>query len=529
MMKISRRSLLKASLGATQIGLLGGLARAPRASAQSANGGPSKVLTIYLSGGWMSANTACGLTQGDINAVIPAPFVESREPAFFNAGQVVNIDGSSGSSGEFAAFRMAKTWDEASLSQGLMDSRNGTSPHGWSWVQHRLWENAVAIHGVDWMTAAHQAGSVSAMCGVASSDFKSPALGAWAAEALHDLHPERPLPSVWISGPEPAAPGLSGIASAQKIPQLSDIEMLFSRRRGRAWDGLRPSEFGSTVGAQQFDGTAVAGGLQVTPLEDRTMRRLRSMRGLTNAKTQNVLEQLHDGLLSVSEVLARDVTALVENTQGVQYTPTPFWAPGDTHFATDLGDYGTDAGTTWNGQFDLALKLLKADVCTSVAIEASGTNYYNFDGGHADGHRRQFATVRSTFDVIGRLLGEMKATPGSAAGRTLLDDTLVVMVSDFSRTWPSSGPTCDHWPTGTVVMAGGGLNANRMVGGYNINPANPNLPGFDGLPVTIAEQNGNVQRRPRTSDVVTTALAVLGVEGVRIPGGNGEIVGIRAG
>ena len=40
---------------------------------------------------------------------------------------------------------------------------------------------------------------------------------------------------------------------------------------------------------------------------------------------------------------------------------------------------------------------------------------------------------------------------------------------------------------------------------------------------------GVVTRVPRSADIVTTALAVLGVNGVRISGGNGEILGVRMG
>ncbi|MBL8951782.1 MAG: DUF1501 domain-containing protein [Myxococcaceae bacterium] len=123
----------------------------------------------------------------------------------------------------------------------------------------------------------------------------------------------------------------------------------------------------------------------------------------------------------------------------------------------------------------------------------------------------------------------MKATPGTQAGKSLLDETLVVLLSDFARTWPKSGPTSDHWPSNTVILAGGGLNANRMVGTYAVNTADANASGFDGVPVAVRESTGDVTRKPRSADVVTTALAVMGVHNVRIPGGNGEILGVRTG
>src|SRR5204862_3423495 len=144
-----------------------------------------------------------------------------------------------------------------------------------------------------------------------------------------------------------------------------------------------------------------------------------------------------------------------------------FWAPASGgHFGVDIGGFGSDDGSTWQSSFDLALRLLKSDLCTSVALDCPGVQRYPFDQGHSQGHRVQFAQVRATFDIVGRLLGEMKATPGKQAGKTPLDETLVVLLSDFARTWPKSGPTSDHWPSNTVLFAGGGLNPNRMIGGY---------------------------------------------------------------
>lgn len=521
--KLGRRALLQATLGLTQLGLQGRLALPSRAYAQTTNG-PTKLLTLYMPGGWASLFTFCGLSAAEITATIPAPFVENGEPMFFSPSQLVSLDSNGG------GLKVPKLWDETELAAGRVDRRMGTSPHGWSWVQHRLWENTVAIHGIDQMTAAHVAGSVSAMCGVASSEFKSPSLHAWAAHHLYDRFPDRPLPSVWIDGPQPASLSLRGEASPLRIPRSADIQFMFSDRGANAWNGLRARDINSTLPLLDFDGATVAGGLALNPIEARSMRRLRALKGSATGATDAVLKKLHDDLGGVSKVLARDVTAIVQGTMGVQHTPKPFWAPASGgHFGVNLGGFGSESGGTYNAQFDLALRLLKSDLTTSIAIECRGPTSYGFDNGHSQGHRVQFAEVRGTFEVIGRLLGEMKATAGPN-GKTLLDDTLVVMLSDFGRTWPKSGATSDHWPASTVIFAGGGLNPNRMVGSYAVNTADPTAQGFDGAPVAIREATGTVMRRPRSADIVHTALAVMGIStGVTIPGGSGEIVGVRAG
>jgi hypothetical protein len=527
-MKLGRRALLKATVGTAQLALLDRLARAPHARAQSGRDGPSKLLTIFMPGGWMSPYAFCGLSDDQIPLVTPAPYLDAaNEPVFYNAAQVGNLDGSSGAGGHGSPVRMPRLWDQASLSAGLPDGRNGTTSHGWSWVQHRLWENTAIVHGVDQMTVAHQAGSVSAMCGVASSEFKSPAMQAWAAHALSERYPDRPVPSVWIGGPQPQPLQLS--QGAHRITQFYDAQLLFSRRRERAWHDLRSENLASAETARLFDDTTVPGTLTLTPLEERSLRRMRSMRGNLNQASQHVLEQLHNGMLDVSAVLARDITTILEATVGFEHTPIPYWAPaGSTsRLSIDAGIHGMDAGASWEGRFDLALRLLKSDLATSVALDCNGPNYLNFDT-HAQGHAFQFAAVRSSLEIIGRFLGEMKATPGSIPGQTLLDDTLVVLISDFARTWPgSTPPTSDHWAANSAILIGGGITPNQMLGGYGTAGNDPLAVGFDGIPIEIREASGVKMRPPRSSDVIHTALSILGVENVRIPGTSGEIVGVR--
>jgi hypothetical protein len=132
--------------------------------------------------------------------------------------------------------------------------------------------------------------------------------------------------------------------------------------------------------------------------------------------------------------------------------------------------------------------------------------------------------VRATLDMIGRFLGEMKATPTSS-GRSLLDDTMVLLISDFSRTWPRSN-TCDHWPMTSVALIGGGITPNRAVGGYDTS-GDLTVAGFNGLPIELEENGQVVTRPPRSGDVIHTALSAMGISKFFIPGGSGNALGIR--
>ena len=531
-MAIARRTLLKACLGATQFGLLSSLLSGRAARAQSAEV-PTKLLTFFLSGGWMPLWAFCPLSPEEITRYLPRPTTLSGEPVYFDANQVVALDGSgaTGAVGGVQPLRTPALWDEAALAAGSPDPRTGglTSPHGWSWKHHRLWENTLVVHGVDQMSAAHVSAQVSALCGVASSDFKSPSVQALAAHHLFDAHPDRPLPFVWISGtPRPAALSLRPEATPLRIAREADIDLLYSMAKPQAWAGLKASDIGSTLPPRDFSGAALNEGFNLNPMEDWAMRRARRLGQGAVPSMESAMQAIHDNLLGVSRTLAADVASRVARTQAFEHTPQPYWIPaGNNPYATDVR-IATDNGANWKLELDLALKLLKSDVTTSIAVECLGANRFGFDMGHSVGHEVEFVHCRGVFDLIGRFLGEMKATPGRAAGRSLLDDTLVLILSDFSRTWPSA-PTCDHWPTTSVIFAGGGINSNRMIGTYDVASKAPGLQGYLGAPIDIQESSGLAHRVPRSADIVTTALAVLGISGIRIPGGNGEIVGVRAG
>jgi hypothetical protein len=119
----------------------------------------------------------------------------------------------------------------------------------------------------------------------------------------------------------------------------------------------------------------------------------------------------------------------------------------------------------------------------------------------------------------------MKNTPSTESSGSLLDETLVLIVSEFSRTWPRSN-SCDHWPATSVAFVGGGVTPNRMIGRYRIAPgAAVSSAGFVGEDVAFSDGS---RRQPRSADVVHTALRIMGIQDFFIPGGSSEITGVRA-
>jgi hypothetical protein len=69
-----------------------------------------------------------------------------------------------------------------------------------------------------------------------------------------------------------------------------------------------------------------------------------------------------------------------------------------------------------------------------------------------------------------------------------------------------------------------------MVGGFDLSSGPPESIGFMGKPVSLLDENGDVMQRPPWSrDVVFTALHMLGIPDVFLPGGPGQILGVQQG
>ncbi len=114
----------------------------------------------------------------------------------------------------------------------------------------------------------------------------------------------------------------------------------------------------------------------------------------------------------------------------------------------------------------------------------------------------------------------------SRSDRTLLEDTMVVVFSEFSLTWWRRGD--DHWQHTSALFAGGGIGRSRSVG--NFTSDNQFAAGGYGVPVNIQEETGSTSSRvPTAADFVSTIYRGMGMEmdDFFIPGGYGEILGVR--
>jgi uncharacterized protein (DUF1501 family) len=92
--------------------------------------------------------------------------------------------------------------------------------------------------------------------------------------------------------------------------------------------------------------------------------------------------------------------------------------------------------------------------------------------------------------------------PGSEAGKTLLDETMVVVLSEFGRT---PGPLTsqngrDHYLRMSTVFAGGGTRGGKVIGKTDATGAN------------VVEYGWKANRDVRPEDVTASIYSALGID-----------------
>jgi uncharacterized protein (DUF1501 family) len=116
----------------------------------------------------------------------------------------------------------------------------------------------------------------------------------------------------------------------------------------------------------------------------------------------------------------------------------------------------------FESQIALALDALAQDLSHAVMLNPRqnfDTHFENF---------RQTQSHEAMFAGLSTLIGELSRRPGRAAGTTMLDDTVVVVFSEMTRTprltMPQPDAGKEHWPVGAAMLLGGGVRGGRVYG-----------------------------------------------------------------
>lgn len=146
-----------------------------------------------------------------------------------------------------------------------------------------------------------------------------------------------------------------------------------------------------------------------------------------------------------------------------------------------------------------AFKILKQD---------AGARFINLGiGGYWDDHANIYTELQSRLPyldiAVSALLDDLEATPGKTAGKSLLDETLVIMAGEFGRT---PGELNDqngrhhHGDAYSALIAGGGVRGGRIIGAT------------DDLGATITDIGWNADRPISTTDLAATVFSAMGID-----------------
>jgi len=270
------------------------------------------------------------------------------------------------------------------------------------------------LHGIGMRSISH------ITCGQKIYTGRSSANAPDAAAIVgHELGRELPLPYLVLGGV--AFSGSLGVSTG-RVGSINQINAL-----------LPPGDFFPDAPGfehERYEATSSEEGL-IQQFLDRRAEREAATRGATGYNARRVSD------FRVS-LLKSDA---IRNQSG---------AFGEFAFAFTLQD-----------QADFAVRALSEDLSWTIGLDSRldwDTHGYNDIQGPL--HEELFAG-------LSYLAERLESTPGSA-GNTLLDETLVVVMSEMSRTplLNASGGK-DHWPTTSMLMFGGPARGGHVIGASN--------------------------------------------------------------
>jgi len=112
-------------------------------------------------------------------------------------------------------------------------------------------------------------------------------------------------------------------------------------------------------------------------------------------------------------------------------------------------------------------------------------------------------TQAAQFDpAFGALMTDLAGTPGAEGGKTLLDETLVVVLGEFGRTVGvlNGQGGRDHLLRMSIVFAGGGVRGGQVIGSTDDSGAN------------VKDFGWAANRDVRPEDVTSTIYSALGID-----------------
>jgi uncharacterized protein (DUF1501 family) len=169
-----------------------------------------------------------------------------------------------------------------------------------------------------------------------------------------------------------------------------------------------------------------------------------------------------------------------------------------------IGSFGRRGETTsLDAQVTIALDALSQDVAHAVMLNTR----LPWDT-HAD-NWRQASCHEIAYAAVTRLVDELCARPGRATGAKMIDDTVVVVISEMGRTPRQGGDPGHegkgHWPLTSELVIGPGVTGGRATGSTT--------PDMQAVAIDLATGAPSpTGTKPMYSHFVAGVLALCGVD-----------------
>ncbi len=109
-------------------------------------------------------------------------------------------------------------------------------------------------------------------------------------------------------------------------------------------------------------------------------------------------------------------------------------------------------------QVDIALNAFEQEICWVAQLEAGNFDTHSINAQQTQQHQSFYAGLTT-------LMEELNTRPGSAPGSRMIDETVVVVVSEMGRTPKlNSNQGKDHWPVTSALVLGSGVAGGRVIG-----------------------------------------------------------------